>query len=282
MAATDSERSPLLRETGGDATPPRSTAEDGSTENTPLLSTAAVDPSHHGVREENACRQNGNGDLRSGVFLPKRSGRRRKAISIVVLLMLVLAIAAGCITAAIVVPSAVEAYAKQAAVLEPTNLSLESITTGGVRARIQANVRLDGNRVNDDRTRRIGRAVTWLVGGIQCEQTSIRVYLPDYQKALLGTATVPPLAIRLVDGQNNALDFVAELAPGDAESIRNIANEWLEGRLETLRVQGETDLHLKSGIMPLGTHFVSESLTFEGQYLYRSFASFYFGERGFF
>jgi hypothetical protein len=183
---------------------------------------------------------------------------------------------------AFIVPAAVEEYAKQATVLEPTNLSLISITTNGVRARIQANFRLDAQRVANDHVRRVGRAATWLVGELGTEETKISVFLPEYDNVLLGTATVPPLRIKIADGRNNAMDFEADLAPGDAEGIRMIANEWLDGKLDSVRVRGQADIQLTAGFIPLGTHSVAESLTFEGQYLYRSFASLYFGEKSLF
>jgi hypothetical protein len=183
---------------------------------------------------------------------------------------------------AFIVPAAVEEYAKQATVLEPTNLSLVSITTNGVRVRIQANLRLDAQCVANDHVRRVGRAATWLVGELGTEETKINVFLPEYDNLLLGTATVPPLTIKIADGRNNAMDFEADLAPGDAEGIRTIANEWLEGKLDSVRVRGQADIQLRAGIIPLGTHSVAESLTFEGQYLYRSFASLYFGEKSLF
>lgn len=182
--------------------------------------------------------------------------------------MIILALLSiGVISVAFVVPAAVEEYAKEAAVLEPTNLSLESITADGLRARIQANFRLDGSRVKNDHVRRVGRVATWVVRGLGTEKTKISVYLPEYDNTLLGTAAVPPLAISIVDGHNTAVDFVADLVPGDAEGIRAIANEWLEGRLGTLRVHGIADIQIKSGIIPLGTHTVSEYLTFEAKKL---------------
>lgn len=176
-------------------------------------------------------------------------------------------------------PAAVEDYAKEAAVLEPTNLSLESITTNGVRARIQANFRLDATRVRNDHVRRIGKASTWVARELGIDETRVNVYLPEFDNVLLGTAAVPPMVINLREGETTMIDFVADLTPGDADGIRMIANEWLEGRLDRLRVKGEADIQLKSGFLPLGTHTVSESLTFEGKYLYRSFASLYFGEK---
>ncbi|GJD01771.1 pre-rrna processing protein [Colletotrichum higginsianum] len=177
------------------------------------------------------------------------------------------------------VPSAVQEYAKQAAVVEPTNLALESITTDGVRARVQANFRLDGSRVQDTTSRRIGKITTWIVRQLGTEKTKVGVYLPEFDGALLGTAVVPPLTVSIVDGQTTAIDFIAELSPGDAEAYRKIANEWLDGKLDQLKVLGKAEIPLRSGIFPLGTHPVSEVLVFEGQSLYRSFASLYFGEK---
>lgn len=177
------------------------------------------------------------------------------------------------------VPPAVKSYAENAAVLEPTGLSLESLTPDGVRARIQASFKLDGSRVKDDTARRLGRLATSIVRTLDTEETKVRVHLPTYDNALLGSAVVPPLSINLVDGQATVLDFVADLSPGDAESLRQIANDWLDGKLEQVKVTGSAALSLKTGILPLGTHDIVESLVFEGQSLYRSFALLYFGEK---
>jgi hypothetical protein len=176
-------------------------------------------------------------------------------------------------------PDAVKLYAENAAVLEPTSLSVESITSDGVRARIQAKFRLDGSRVENVNARRIGRFATGLMRKIGTEETRVNVYLPHYNNSLLGSAVVPPLTIDIVDGHSTEMDFVTDLAPGDAETIRQIANNWLEGKLNQLKLTGSTSISLKSGIIPLGAHDVVESMVFEGQSLYRSFAALYFGEK---
>ncbi|KAM0427299.1 hypothetical protein ACHAPT_007734 [Fusarium lateritium] len=162
-----------------------------------------------------------------------------------------------------IVPPAVKEYAEKAAVLEPTNLSIENITTDGIRARIRANVYLDGSRVDNLNSRRIGKAVTGIMRKLETQETTVEVYLPDYAQALAGTAVIPPLVVDVVDGHNNELDFVAEVSPGKAEDIRKIANDWLEGKLKQLKVVGKTQIHLKSGIFSLGTHDVAESMVFE-------------------
>lgn len=276
---SDSERSPLLSAAGSTKTHD-DPAHEEPFESTPLLSSATGTPRYDGERDDP-----GNGDAvsiasratdaTSATPAKPRSIRWPSVIAVVVLSLAALAI----MILAFFVPAAVEEYAKQATVLEPTNLSLESITSNGVRARIQANFRLDAQRVVNEHVRRVGRAATWLVGELGTGATTIDVYLPDYDNVLLGSAGVPPLRVSIVDGRNTAVDFVADLIPGDAEGIRTIANEWLEGRLDSVRIRGQADIRLRAGIIPLGTHSVAESLTFEGQSLYRSFASLYFGEK---
>lgn len=161
------------------------------------------------------------------------------------------------------VPPAVKEYAEKAAVLEPTNLSIENITSDGIRARIRANVYLDGSRVDNKNSRRIGKAVTGIMRKLETKETTVNVYLPDYADALAGTAVIPPLVVDVVNGHTNELDFVADVNPGDAEHIRKLANDWLEGNLKQLKVVGKTKVHLKSGIIPLGAHDVAESMVFE-------------------
>lgn len=177
------------------------------------------------------------------------------------------------------VPPAVKQYAETAAVLEPTNLSLESINPDGVRVRIQANFRLDASRVNDDSTRRIGKFATTFVRKLETGETTVQVSLPHYDNSLIGSAVLPPLTISLVNGHTTAMDFITTLAPGDTDKIRSIANDWLEGNLEQITLSGAASLNIKSGILPLGKHNIVESFVLEGRSLYRSFSSLYFGEK---
>lgn len=277
---SDSERSPLLSAAGSKDSDAREPQE--PLESTPLLSSSSATPRYYGDDDDGTHPS----DVLSVASIPSddaasvKSGsagsvRWPSVIAMIVLALFALAV----MILAFIAPAAVEEYAKQAIVLEPTNLSLVSITSNGVRARIQANFRLDAQRVENEHVRRVGRAATWLLGELGTEETKINVYLPEYNNVMLGTAGVPPLKVSIADGHNNAVDFVADLVPGDAEGIRTIANEWLEGRLNTVRVRGTADIQLKAGIIPLGTHSIAESMTFEGQSLYRSFASLYLGEK---
>ncbi|GAB1313036.1 regulator of (H+)-ATPase in vacuolar membrane [Madurella fahalii] len=267
---SESERSPLLSTCGSFKTAADNRPDEEPLESTPLLSSSSATPRYDGEQDEDhgadaasvASRATGTASVKSS---KAKSIRWPSVIAMIVLALLALAV----MIVAFFVPAAVEEYAKQATVIEPTNLSLVSITSNGVRARIQANFRLDAQRVGNEHVRRVGKAATWLVGELGTEETKINVYLPEYDDTLLGTASVPPLKVRIADGSNNAVDFVADLIPGDAEGIRAIANEWLEGKLDIVRIRGQADIQLRAGIIPLGTHSVVESLTLEANKLPR-------------
>jgi len=277
---SDSERSPLLAAQGRRKSPRQTPDDAQSIESTPLLLSSDATPRYDGELDGP---HNADAASVSSQTAPAKSTKARFWRSPTVIAMIVLGIfSSAVIVLAFFVPAAVEEYAKQALVLEPTNLALESITADGVRARIQANFRLDGQRVSNEHVRRVGRAATWLVGQLGTEETKINVYLPEYNNILLGTAGLPPLVVSVMDGRNNEVDFVADLIPGDANGIRTIANDFLDGKLDVLRLRGNADIRLKAGFIPLGTHSISESLTLEGQSLYHSFKSLYFGEKSFF
>ncbi|KXX81205.1 hypothetical protein MMYC01_201399 [Madurella mycetomatis] len=267
---SDSERSPLLSGSGSFKTAADNRPDEEPPESTPLLSSSSATPRYDGERDEG---HEADAALLASLATSAASVKSAKAKSIrwpsVIAMMTLASLALAVMVVAFFVPAVVEEYAKQATVIEPTNLSLVSITSNGVRARIQANFRLDAQRVGNEHVRRVGKAATWLVGELGTEETKINVYLPEYDNILLGTASVPPLTVRIADGHNNAVDFVADLVPGDAEGIRAIANEWLEGKLDIVRIRGQADIQLKAGIIPLGTHSVVESLTFEANKLPR-------------
>ncbi|KAI0517234.1 hypothetical protein F5B22DRAFT_635875 [Xylaria bambusicola] len=234
-----------------------------SAESTPLLSSSSATVGYDG---DSAEREDDNASIRSRQSHPSSTHSTKKKlrrwpsfVAMGILGCFVIAI----IVLAFIVPDAVQEYAQQAAVIEPTSLSIDSITTDGVRARIQANFQLDGSRVKNDNVRRIGKASTWVANQLGSDAAKIDVYVPDYDNILLGSATIPPLVVSLRDGIMTQFDFIADIHPGNVEGLRTIANDWLDGKLDNLRLNGKTDLSLKSGFIPLGTHTVSETLIFE-------------------
>jgi hypothetical protein len=190
------------------------------------------------------------------------------AVSVLALLVI------GIILGAFFIPAAVEEYAKQALIIEPTSLSIADFTDTGVIARVQAQFRMDASRVENEHIRNIGRFGTWLAREVESEKSKVEVHLPEYGNILLGTAAVPSVLVDIRNGHSTAIDFLTALEPGNIEGIRQVANDWLEGRLDQIRVLGKAEVALKSGLFSLGTQTISESMVFEGQSLYRSFASF--------
>ena len=163
-------------------------------------------------------------------------------------------------------PEIVEEYAREALVFEPTDLSITSFTSTGVRARIRGNFTLDGSRVQKKPVRDLGRAGTWIARAVESKQSRVKVFLPEYGDLLLGTADVPPIVVDIRDGHTTHLDFLSDLAAGDLDGIRRMANDWLEGRISDLSVKGVSEVPLKSGIFGLGTQSIAETIVFKGEY----------------
>lgn len=275
MAQDDESASPLLSATR------QQDDQQESEESTPLLSRDGSVPRYDGG-EERRLSSPAASSLRSIQNGHSTATKKSKTpwaviISIVLLITTMIIIA----FAAFIAPAAVEEYAKQALVIEPTGLSIDSFTADGVKARIQADFKLDASKVKADNVRNIGRFGTWLARKVESQESVVKVYLPEYDNILLGSATVPPVTVNIRDGETTHIDIIASLAPGEVEGIKRIANDWLEGRLGDLRVLGKADVELKSGIFPLGTTSISESLLLEGQSLYKTFASLYFGQKSF-
>ncbi|KAI1426352.1 hypothetical protein F5Y12DRAFT_784061 [Xylaria sp. FL1777] len=234
-----------------------------SVESTPLLSSSSATLGYDG---DGAEPERDDASIRSRRSHPPSIHDTRKKLRrwpSFIAMGILACVAIAIIVLAFIVPDAVQEYAQQAAVIEPTSLSIDSITTDGVRARIQATFQLDGSRVENDHVRRIGRASTWVANQLGSEEAKIDVYVPDYDNILLGSAIIPPLVVSLRDGVTTQFDFIADIRPGNVEGMRTIANDWLDGRLDKLRLNGKTNLSLKSGFIPLGIHTVSETLIFE-------------------
>jgi hypothetical protein len=282
----DGSSSPLLGAPGPSSsrqTPSMRSHKSEDDESTPLLSSSNSTPRYDGEEEQDdppipspaatslRSLQDGQSDLK-----PAKSGARWPTIlAISILGTLMIAIMIGAFFA----PAIVEEYAKQSLVIEPTSLSIESIESTGVKARIYANFKLDASRVTNDAVRNVGRAGTWIARKVESKPSKVEVYLPEYGNIIVGTAMIPIVVVDIRNGQVTHLNFSATLSPGDVSGVRSVINDWLEGRLGKLRVQGKADVTLKSGLIPLGTQSISEYFVFEGQYLYHVFASVFFGEK---
>ncbi|EKD13845.1 uncharacterized protein L3040_005536 [Drepanopeziza brunnea f. sp. 'multigermtubi'] len=259
---SDSPSSPLL----GSPKQPSTNHSQEPLENTPLLLRTDSAPRYDGasIHEPSGVASPAARSLRSvqnGGSLKSKDNRRWPTL-VAILCLGVLAIII--ILGAFFAPAIAVEYAKEAMVIEPTNLSVDSFTASGVRARVRANFRLDASKVGNKNVRNMGRFGTWIARAVESKLSKVEVYLPEYGNVLLGTAAVPPVLVDIRNGQTTEIDFLADLEPGDIEGIRQVANDWLEGRLGEIRVLGKATLSLKSGIFSLGSQSISESMVFEG------------------
>ena len=239
-----------------------------SAESTPLLSRDAGHrnygdaPAHD---ESPSAAASSLRSLQNGGPSKGKSSRRWPSIIALTVLGLVLIVIL-CLGYA--APEVIEEYAREAMVFEPTDLSIDSFTSTGVRARIRGDFTLDGSRVQKKPVRDLGRAGTWIARVVESKRSKVKVFLPEYGDLLLGTADVPPIVVDIRDGHTTHLDVLSDLAAGDLDGIRRMANDWLEGRIGDLTVTGVADVPLKSGIFGLGTQSLTETIMFKGEYLY--------------
>ena len=193
----------------------------------------------------------------------KKFRRWPTALALTILSLIVLAI----LGLGFAAPEVVEEYANQAMVFEPTDLSIDSFTSSGVKARIQGDFKLDASRVQKKSVRDLGRAGTWIAKAVESKRSKVLVYLPEYGNVLLGTADVPPIVVDVRNGHTTHVDLLSDLVAGDIDGIRQIANDWIAGRIGQLRVVGIANVELKSGIIGLGRQRLTHELVFQSQYL---------------
>jgi len=157
-------------------------------------------------------------------------------------------------------PSAVEQYVKEAMQFEADNLSIESFTDTGIRARVQGTVWLDASKVHKKPVRDLGRFATYIAKEVESGETHMDVFLPGYGDLLLGSAILPPVKLNIRNGHYNWIDIVADLEPGDIEGIRRVADDFINHKLSDITVRAVVNAPVKSGLIRLNqkvTQFVT-------------------------
>lgn len=234
----------------------RDLEDNAATESSPLL--AREEGVQHNDQSQPHRETSAESLLRT---LKSGNGAKWRWPSLLALLGLCIA-AALIIIFAFVAPSAVEQYAQQAIVFEPTSLSIDSFIETGVRARIQGNFKMDSSRVEKKSVRDIGRFCTFIATEAETGNADVEVSLPEYGNVVLGTAHVPPIKVYIRDGHITHVDLLTDLEPGDVDGIRRIANDWIDGRLGQLRVLGKAHVPLKSGLISLGKQMIQQETLF--------------------
>jgi hypothetical protein len=231
-----------------------------SSESTPLLQRRDDDINTYGT-ERRLSNSSAASHLEDGT--PKERSRVRwpTVISLALLTTAILAI----LLFAFAAPAVVKEYAQQAAVFKPTTLSIDSTTSDGVRARFEGEFVMDASRVKTKSMRNLGRLATWIAKEVETGESSVDVYLPEYGNILVGNAAVPSIKVNIRNGHHNQVDFLTDLKAGDIKGIHAVALDWMEGRLGRLSIKGKATLHLRSGLIGLGTQIITDTITFEGE-----------------
>ncbi|KAL2355592.1 hypothetical protein BJ546DRAFT_971070 [Cryomyces antarcticus] len=238
----------------------RSQTSSRTTEETPLLAREDANESDGERQQSDGALPAAPSALRS-LHDHTKGGRRWPSILALVLLCLVVIVI---MALAFFAPAIVKEYAMQATTFEPTSLSIDSFTPTGVRARIEGDLTMDASRVKKKAVRDLGRFGTWVAKEVESGETDVEVTLPEYGNVVLGTATVPPIKISVRNGHTTHVNFLSDLQPGNVDGIRRVANDWLDGKLGQLRVQGKAKVPLKSGLLRLGDQSVAHSVVLEG------------------
>lgn len=245
----------------------QSRRSDGSAhaeESTPLLQQDTNHPNYgEGPANSNEPASIAASSLRSLQNFGPGKVKGRRWPTIVALALLFLSITA-ILVLGFAAPEIVEEYAKEAAVFNPVYLSIDSFTSSGVKARIQGDFAVDASRVHKKPVRDLGRFGTWIAQAVESKNSEMKVYLPEYGEVLLGTAYAPGIVVDIRNGHTTRVDFLCDLVAGDLDGIRAILNDWIEGRLGQLRVQGVAEVGLKSGLFSLGAYQFTRSLVFQG------------------
>ena len=161
-------------------------------------------------------------------------------------------------------PAMVEKYLQQAAVVDRPSLSINSFSTSGVRVHVRARTEMDAGRVESWGVRTLGRMGTAVVGSLWVEDFELHIRLPDHGHVLLGSVKVPGMMVSFRDGDVNELDFVANTQPGSLATIYLLANDYMRGSLESLKVVGSVNLTVCKGPLSFNLGAIAHELVLEG------------------
>ncbi|KAF2872441.1 hypothetical protein BDV95DRAFT_492055 [Massariosphaeria phaeospora] len=259
---------PTSQKSGRSVRSARSPPSSRTTEETPLLVNDERDDDEEDTDEEPPARTSLLQSLRQS--MPWLSGgktsfwkkRWPSILALVLLFILVIIILVGFLAA-----ERIEEYAMQAANFKPTKLALDSMTDHGVRVQVEGDFSMDASKVKKQSVRNFGRFGTWIAREAETGPTDVDVYLPEYGNILVGTAKVPGIKVNIRNGHTTHVSFFADVEPGSFDGLRNVANDWIEGRLGQIRIKGKASVPLKSGLINLSKQSIEDSIVFQGNKL---------------
>jgi hypothetical protein len=242
----------------------RSEQSHHSTEQTPLL--AREDRSDDERDDEEEARTPATTSLLRTLGISSDSGKapfwKKRWPSILALALLCIAVVF--IMLGFFATESIEEYAMQAADFKPTKLSLDGLADQGANVLIEGDFTMNAAKVKKQSVRNMGRFGTWIAREAETGPFDANVYLPEYGDVLVGTARVPSIKVNIRNGHTTHISFVTSVKPGSPDGIREVANDWIEGRLGQIRLRGKAEVPLKSGLINIGKQFVEQSMVFKG------------------
>lgn len=245
----------------------RSQQSSRTTEQTPLLSQEDRDE-HQRPDDEDESTPATRSLLRSLSGGSDKSGSGKVALwrkrwpsilALVLLCLLVIFIMLGFLA-----KESIEEYSMQAADFKPTKLSMDGLTDHGAKVHIQGDFTMNASKVKKQSVRNLGRFGTWIAHEAETGPFDADVYLPEYGNVLIGTAKIPGVKVNIRNGHTTRVSFVATVQPGSPDGIRNVANDWIDGRLGQIRLKAKAQVPLKSGLINIGKQLVEQSIVFQG------------------
>ncbi|EUC50097.1 hypothetical protein COCMIDRAFT_83015 [Bipolaris oryzae ATCC 44560] len=158
----------------------------------------------------------------------------------------------------------IEEYSMQAATFKPTKISMDGLTSNGAKIHIQGDFTMDASKVKKQSVRNLGRFGTWVAHEAETGPFDAEVYLPEYGNILVGTAKMPGVKVDIRNGHTTHVAFDATVQPGSLDGIRNVAEDWIDGRLGQIRLKAKALVPLKSGLIHIGKQLVEQSVVFQG------------------
>lgn len=182
-------------------------------------------------------------------------------VSIAILLIITVNI----IVFAFVIPSAAQSYAAQATIYSFNNVEVQEFTDSGAIAKGQVNITIDASRVSSKGIRNLGLFTTRIFKHVYTQPCLVSILLPQYNGAQVALVALPALKLDVRNRHVNILDIVSNVTITDNSLAVQLAGDFLARRREEIQAIGETDVHIKAGIIPLGRHHVRQQVTIQGR-----------------
>jgi hypothetical protein len=191
--------------------------------------------------------------------------RRKRSWWTILSVIILLIITVNIIVFAFVIPSSTQSYATQATTYSLQNVQVEDYTETGFVATVQVNVTIDASRVSSKGARNLGLFATSIFKHVYTEPCNVSILLPQYNGVQVAFANLPALTIDVRNHHINLLNITSNVTITNEAVAVQLVGDYLAGRRHEIDTIGETDVHIKAGIIPLGRHHVRQEIVVRGR-----------------